>query len=229
LTVPNKSILLEASWHNRLEDEFAKEYFLQLSRFIHEEEKEGKIVYPTGNQIFKALDLCPFDAVKVVIIGQDPYHGPNQANGLSFSVNHGAPLPPSLKNIFTEIKSDLGFDIPSHGDLTKWAHNGVLLLNASLTVEAHKPGSHQSKGWELFTDAIINLLNQEKVNLVFMLWGGYAHKKGSMIDPQKHLVLQSGHPSPLSANRGYWFGNKHFSKCNAFLISKHLDPIKWAL
>jgi uracil-DNA glycosylase len=225
----NSSIKLDESWLNKIKSEFDKPYFRALKDFLKEEKKLGKVVYPKGSRIFAALDSCSFDDVQVVIIGQDPYHGPKQANGLCFSVERGINLPPSLSNIYRELKTNLDIPIASHGDLSHWARQGVLLLNAVLTVEEHKPGSHQNKGWESFTDYIIEKLNEDKKDLVFMLWGGYAKKKGHKISRDTHLVLESGHPSPLSANKGHWFGNKHFSKCNAYLSSKGLRPIDWKL
>ncbi|MBI1306151.1 MAG: uracil-DNA glycosylase [Bacteroidetes bacterium] len=222
-------IKLEPSWLKELHDEFGKAYFAELSHFIKSEKQQGKKLYPPGNLIFAALDNCPIDKVKVVIIGQDPYHGYQQANGLCFSVTDGIPKPPSLINIFQELKKDVGIEIPETGDLLPWAKQGVLLLNATLTVEANKAGSHQNKGWEIFTDRIIEVLNAQKEHLVFMLWGGYAKKKGSRIDRSKHLVLESGHPSPLSANKGHWFGNRHFSKCNSYLVQNGIEPVKWDL
>ena len=190
-------------------------------------EYEKNICYPPIQQIFSAFENCDFDKVKVVIIGQDPYHGPGQAHGLCFSVSDDAVIPPSLKNIFKELEADLGCSAMSTGNLESWAKNGVLLLNAVMTVRAGQAGSHQNKGWEKFTDAVIKLLSDEKNDLVFLLWGGYARKKGSKIDNSKHLVLQSGHPSPLSANKGHWFGNRHFSQANAYLSSKDKGEIDW--
>lgn len=219
------NVKIAESWKNKLNDEFKKDYFLRLAEFVKAEYK-SKTVYPPGNAIFKAFDACPFDDVKVVILGQDPYHGPGQANGLCFSVKNGVPFPPSLVNIFKEIKNDLGIEIPANGDLERWAKQGVLLLNATLTVQAHQAGSHQNKGWETFTDSAIRQLAEQRENLVFMLWGAYAQKKGSFIDRQKHLVLESPHPSPLSAHRGF-FGNGHFSKTNAYLKQNGLTEIAW--
>ncbi|MCB9262953.1 MAG: uracil-DNA glycosylase [Flavobacteriales bacterium] len=223
------SVSLEKSWLEVLQPEFEKDYFKKLKEFLVSQKQLGKIIFPPGNKIFAALDACPFHRVKVVIIGQDPYHGVGQAHGLCFSVNRGVEQPPSLINIFKEIKSDLDIAPPTHGDLSCWAEQGVLLLNATLTVEAHKAGSHQNKGWEIFTDKIIELLNEKRKDLVFMLWGGYAKQKGKHIDSQKHLVLLSGHPSPLSANKGHWFGNKHFSSCNSFLRGKGFGEIDWSV
>jgi uracil-DNA glycosylase len=214
-------VRIETSWKSQLQEEFEKEYFIRLSEFVKEEYKT-KTVYPPGKLIFNAFDLCPFEKVKAVIIGQDPYHGPGQAHGLCFSVRKGIEFPPSLVNIFKEIESDLGYRPYLNG----WATQGVLLLNATLTVRAHLAGSHQKKGWEEFTDAAINILNRDKSNLVFFLWGAYAQKKGESIDRTKHLVLESVHPSPLSAARGF-FGNKHFSRCNNYLAEKGIQPIDW--
>ncbi len=218
-------VKIDKSWYDELSSEFDKEYFWQLRNFIHSEYKT-KIIYPQAKNIFAAFDLCPFDSVKLVIIGQDPYHEPGQAHGLCFSVQDGCLLPPSLKNIYKEIETDLGKQMPFSGDLSRWAKQGVLLLNATLTVEAHKAGSHQNKGWEEFTDKVIEILSNKKENLVFMLWGSYAQKKGSVIDNKKHLVLKAVHPSPLSAYRGF-FGSKHFSQANNYLISKGIEPIDW--
>lgn len=219
------NVKIEESWKIKLSQEFKKDYFQKLTQFVKEEYAHHK-VYPPGNEIFNAFKYCHFDAVKVVILGQDPYHGANQANGLCFSVREGVPMPPSLVNIFKEIKNDLGKEIPPHGSLERWAEQGVLLLNATLTVRAQQAGSHQNKGWEIFTDAVIKLLDEEKKHLVFMLWGAYAQKKGSFIDTSKHHVLQSAHPSPFAAHRGF-FGNKHFSKANVYLKSKGCEPINW--
>ncbi|MBJ6118399.1 uracil-DNA glycosylase [Pontibacter sp. BT310] len=219
------NVKIEESWQNVLQDEFEKPYFKNLVAFVKDEYNSQK-VYPPGNQIFNAFKMCPFDQVKVVILGQDPYHGPNQANGLAFSVSDEVRTPPSLINIFKEIKSDLGKDLPASGNLERWAKQGVLLLNATLTVRAGDAGSHQKKGWEQFTDAVVQKVNDEKEHVVFMLWGAYAQKKGAIIDPQKHLVLQSAHPSPFAADRGF-FGNRHFSKANAYLIANGKEPIDW--
>ena len=218
-------VQIEESWKNRLAPEFEKDYFRILTDFVRSEYTHYTI-YPPGKLIFNAFNLCPFDKVKVVIIGQDPYHGPGQAHGLCFSVNHGIQFPPSLMNIFKEIKADIGHDAPTSGSLTRWAEQGVLLLNATLTVRAHQAGSHQKKGWEEFTDAAIKLLAEEKEHLVFILWGAYAQKKGAFIDRNKHLVLASAHPSPLSAYNGF-FGNKHFSKTNAYLKANGKEEINW--
>jgi uracil-DNA glycosylase len=221
-------IKLENSWKKELLDEFEKDYMLQLRTFLIREKKNRKIIYPAGNEIFNALNLTPFDKVKVVILGQDPYHGPNQAHGLCFSVKTGVPQPPSLKNIFQEIQSDLGLQPPNHGCLTHWSEQGVLLLNSVLTVEKSKAGSHQGKGWELFTDKIIEKLNHKKSGIVFLLWGSYAQKKGQYIDQQKHLVLTSPHPSPLSAHRGF-FGNRQFSNANLYLKNQSKPEIDWQI
>lgn len=218
-------VKIESSWKIRLKDEFLRDYFSSLTGFVRDEYKKFRI-YPPGPEIFKAFDCCPFDSVKVIIIGQDPYHGHGQANGLCFSVRDGIPFPPSLINIFTEIKRDLGKEIPKSGDLERWAKQGVLLLNATLTVRINSPGSHQNKGWEQFTDAVIKKLSDEKEHLVFLLWGSYAQKKGEVIDTGKHLILKSSHPSPLSANRGF-FGSSHFSKTNAYLRANGMREIDW--
>lgn len=221
----SEGIKIESSWKNKLQDEFQKDYFIKLIAFVREEYK-SKVIYPAGKDIFKAFDVCSFDDVHVVLIGQDPYHGPGQAHGLCFSVNDGITQPPSLKNIFKEIESDLGIQAPRSGNLERWAKQGVLLLNATLTVEANSAGSHQKKGWEQFTDAIIHKLSNEKEHIVFILWGAYAQKKGVIINSQKHLVLQSAHPSPFSAYNGF-FGNKHFSKTNVYLKSLGKKEIEW--
>lgn len=218
-------VKIEPSWKAKLNTEFEKEYFLRLSEFVKEEYPKNTI-YPPGSLIFNAFNLCPFQKVKAVIIGQDPYHGPGQAHGLCFSVREGIDFPPSLINIFKEIESDLGIKRPVNGNLERWAAQGVLLLNATLTVKAHQAGSHQKRGWEEFTDSVIRILNIERKNIVFFLWGAYAQKKGESIDRSKHLVLESVHPSPLSASRGF-FGNKHFSRCNEYLIKHSIEPINW--
>lgn len=205
--------------------EFEKEYFTRLVDFVKEEYRTTTI-YPPGGLIFNAFDLCPFENVKAVIIGQDPYHGKGQAHGLCFSVRDGVAFPPSLMNIFKEVESDMGYKPFPTGNLGRWARQGVLLLNATLTVRAHQAGSHQRKGWEEFTDSVIRILDNEKENLVFFLWGAYAQRKGTSIDKSKHLVLESVHPSPLSAYNGF-FGNRHFSRCNEFLISKGIQAIDW--
>lgn len=219
------NVRIEESWKQQLAAEFGKDYFLRLTEFVRGEYARGA-VYPPGRLIFNAFDLCPFNQVKVVIIGQDPYHGPGQAHGLCFSVNDGVAFPPSLVNIFKEIESDLGVPVPSTGNLTRWAEQGVLLLNATLTVRAHQAGSHQRQGWEEFTDAAIRALATRRDNLVFILWGTYAQKKGAFIDRTRHLVLSSAHPSPLSAWHGF-FGNKHFSRTNEYLLAHGLEPIAW--
>ena len=218
-------VKIDESWKKHLAPEFQKEYFKKLTDFVREEYHTARI-YPPGNLIFNAFNLCPCDKVKVVIIGQDPYHGPGQAHGLCFSVNDGVQFPPSLQNIFKEIKSDIGSPIPTTGNLTRWAQQGVLLLNATLTVREHQAGSHQKKGWEEFTDAAIQSLAQEKEHLVFILWGAYAQKKGAFIDRERHLVLSSAHPSPLSAYNGF-FGNRHFSRTNEYLVANGETPIEW--
>jgi len=220
------SVNIEPSWKEELKEEFEKHYFKSLISFVKMEYKTHKC-FPPGNEIFSAFDLSSFDDTKVVIIGQDPYHGVGQANGLCFSVKNGVSHPPSLVNIFKEIETDLNKQYPESGDLEHWARQGVLLLNATLTVRAHQAASHQNKGWEIFTDEVIKHLNKRKVNLVFMLWGGFAKKKAKLIDSNKHCVLTSGHPSPLSANRGYWFGNKHFSKANKYLEQNGKTKIIW--
>lgn len=220
------AVQIEDSWKEQLGDEFEAPYFRQLSEFV-KKEYESQRCFPPGKLIFSAFDHTPFDKVKVVILGQDPYHGPGQANGLCFSVADGIPKPPSLINIFNEIQTDLNIPAPSTGNLERWADQGVLLLNATLTVRAHQAGSHQNKGWEQFTDRVISELSGRREHLVFMLWGGYAKKKGARVDRSKHLVLTSGHPSPLSANRGYWFGNRHFSAANNYLREKGIEPISW--
>ena len=219
------NVRIEPSWQQRLQPEFDKPYFEKLTDFVRHE-YATKTVYPPGSQIFAAFDACPFDRVKVVILGQDPYHEPNQAHGLCFSVNDHIPFPPSLQNIFKEIESDLGIPVPASGNLTRWARQWVLLLNSTLTVEAHRAASHQGKGWETFTDAVIHKLAEEREHLVFILWGAYAQRKGEFIDRNRHLVLQSPHPSPLSAHRGF-FGNHHFSQTNAYLVAHGIEPIQW--
>jgi len=219
-------VKIEQSWKDKLHKEFESDYFIRLAEFIKSEYMSGTI-YPPAGMIFNAFNLCPFQNVKAVIIGQDPYHGPGQAHGLCFSVKYGVGFPPSLINIFKEIEMDLGIPRPASGNLERWASQGVLLLNATLTVKAHLAGSHQKKGWEQFTDSVISTLNKEKEHLVFFLWGAYAQKKGEAIDRSRHLVLESVHPSPLSASRGF-FGNKHFSKCNDYLIENKIQPIDWS-
>lgn len=218
-------VKISPSWKQHLSTEFEKEYFIKLTTFVREEYK-AHTIYPPGREIFRAFDSCDFDAVKVVIIGQDPYHGPGQANGLCFSVRDGVRMPPSLVNIFKEIQQDLGKPFPLNGDLERWAKQGVLLLNATLTVRASAAGSHQNKGWEEFTDSVIKTISDEKQNVVFLLWGAYAQKKGEIIDRKKHHVLMSAHPSPFSADRGF-FGCRHFSKANEYLKGKGLKEIEW--
>lgn len=217
---------IEGSWKKHLAEEFEKPYFQALVGFV-KREYGAHICYPKGKDIFAAFDHSPFDKTKVIVIGQDPYHGPNQANGLCFSVQDGITHPPSLVNIFKEAEMDLGKPYPKSGNLERWADQGVLLLNATLTVRAHQAGSHQNKGWETFTDAVIQKLSKEKKGLVFLLWGGFAKKKASLIDRTKHHILTSGHPSPLSANRGLWFGNRHFSRANQILTQNGQPPIQW--
>ncbi|MEL6811777.1 MAG: uracil-DNA glycosylase [Bacteroidota bacterium] len=219
-------VKIEPSWQEQLSAEFELPYFQDLIEFVRSEYRTHTC-FPPGKLIFSAFDHTPFDQVKVVILGQDPYHGPGQANGLCFSVADGVPIPPSLQNMYREINEDLKMVSPPSGNLERWADQGVLLLNATLTVRAHQAGSHQNKGWERFTDTVISTLSREREGLVFLLWGGYAKKKGAKIDGHKHLVLTSGHPSPLSANRGYWFGNKHFSKTNKYLLERGGDSIQW--
>ena len=219
------NVQIESTWRQVLSPEFEKPYFLRLTEFVRGEYRVTTC-YPPGKLIFNAFNLCPFDQVKVVLIGQDPYHEPGQAVGLCFSVNDGIPYPPSLQNIFKEIQADLGEAVPSTGNLTRWAKQGVLLLNATLTVRAHRAGSHQGKGWEEFTDAAIRALAEQREHLVFILWGAYAQKKGAFIDRGKHLVLTSAHPSPLSASHGF-FGNKHFSRTNDYLTAHGETPIAW--
>lgn len=222
----NMQININESWKEQLGEEFEKPYFQDLVAFV-KDEYNTHICYPKGKDIFAAFDFCDFNDVKVIIIGQDPYHGPNQANGLCFSVKDGIPHPPSLINIFKEISTDLLIPYPESGNLERWAKQGVLLLNATLTVRANDAGSHQNKGWETFTDAVIKKISEKKKGLVFLLWGGYAKKKVKLIDANKHTILLSGHPSPLSANRGYWFGNKHFSTTNKKLQDYKKQEILW--
>jgi uracil-DNA glycosylase len=218
-------VKIESGWKDKLQEEFGKEYFNILTSFVREEYRTRQ-VFPPGNKIFNAFDLCPFDRVRVVIIGQDPYHNYGQAHGLCFSVTDGTEFPPSLVNIFKELNRDLGIPVPQSGNLERWARQGVLLLNAILTVRAHQALSHQNKGWERFTDAAISALNYHRENLVFMLWGAYAQNKGASIYESKHLVLRTVHPSPLSASRGF-FGCSHFSKCNDWLVARGKEPIEW--
>ncbi|GAB3385069.1 uracil-DNA glycosylase [Azotobacter armeniacus] len=221
-------IKLEASWKEALHDEFDKPYMRELSDFLRREKAVGKEIYPAGALIFNALNSTPLDRVEVVIIGQDPYHGPGQAHGLCFSVQPGVPVPPSLQNIFRELKRDLNIDMPKHGYLQHWAEQGVLLLNTSLTVERGNAGSHAGMGWQQFTDRVIEVVSQRRGHLVFMLWGAHAQSKRRLIDPSKHLILCSAHPSPLSAHRGF-IGNGHFSRANRFLEQHGLAPIDWRL
>ncbi len=217
---------IDESWELYLQDEFKKTYFKSLDEFVSLEYK-ANICYPSKERIFAAFDYCAFDDIKVVIIGQDPYHGLEQANGLCFSVNDGVSHPPSLTNIFKELEKDIGKPYPKSGNLEHWARQGVLLLNATLTVRGHEAGSHQKKGWETFTDNVIKIISNEKMNIIFLLWGGFAKRKSNLIDESKHHIFTSGHPSPLSANRGYWFGNEHFSKTNFQLEQVGLEPLEW--
>jgi len=219
------NVKIEESWKRHIGDEFSKPYFADLAAFVHDEYRNGTC-YPPGSLIFNAFNLCPFDSVKAVILGQDPYHEPGQAQGLCFSVNDGVAFPPSLVNIFKEIQADTGVSVPQSGSLVRWAEQGVLLLNATLTVRAHQAGSHQHQGWEEFTDAVISTLSRDRENLVFILWGSYAQGKAPLIDPSRHLILRSPHPSPLSAHRGF-FGNHHFSLANQYLKEHGIEPIKW--
>lgn len=219
-------VQIHPSWSAVLQQEFDQEYFEKLTQFV-KNEYSSTTIYPAGKNIFRAFELCPFDQVKVVILGQDPYHGPNQANGLCFSVNDGVPLPPSLQNIYKEIATDLKIKAPTTGNLDNWSGQGVLLLNATLTVRANLAGSHQKKGWEIFTDAVIKTISDQKENIVFLLWGKYAQEKGKVIDSNEHLILKSAHPSPLSAYNGF-FGCQHFSKTNDYLKSIGKTPIEWA-
>ena len=216
---------IEASWGARLQEQFDAPYFQTLTEFVREEYAKGPC-YPPGREIFNAFNLCPFDKVKVVIIGQDPYHGPGQAEGLCFSVKEGVKMPPSLVNIFREVQADTGSPLPANGSLRRWAAQGVMLLNATLTVRAHQAASHQKHGWEEFTDAVIRCLAEERDHLVFILWGSSAQQKGRVIDRERHLVLSSAHPSPLSAYHGF-FGNHHFTRCNDYLVSHGEQPIVW--
>ena len=219
-------VKIEPTWKQQLGTEFDKPYFATLAEQVRQAYRMGPC-FPPSRLVFNAFNLCPFNEVKVVIMGQDPYHEPGQSMGLSFSVPEGVAIPPSLQNIFKEIQADLGKPLPTSGDLTRWASQGVLLLNATLTVQAHVANSHQGLGWSVFTDAAIRALSAHREHLVFMLWGGYARSKRSLIDGQRHLILESVHPSPLSANRGGWFGNHHFSRCNAYLRSHGLTEIDW--
>lgn len=218
-------VKIEQSWKEVLKDEFEKDYFKTLVEFV-KYEYATQTVYPPGNEIFKAFDLCPFSQVKVVIIGQDPYHGQGQAHGLCFSVKDGVRVPPSLQNIYKELNADLGYAIPQSGNISHWAEQGVLMLNATLTVRARQAGSHQGKGWEQFTDKVIETISEQKQGIIFLLWGAYAQKKGAVIDRNKHYILSSAHPSPFSAHRGF-LGNKHFSQTNKFLQKLGKEPIKW--
>lgn len=221
-------VQMEKSWKEKLQEEFSKDYMKNLKDFLRNELEKGKIIYPHGKNIFSAFDETPFYSVKVVIIGQDPYHGPNQAHGLSFSVPRGVKIPPSLVNIYQELEADLGVKPPNHGNLQSWASQGVLLLNSSLTVEKGRAGSHRGRGWEVFTDKVIEKLNEKRENLVFLLWGSPAQSKGKNVDTKRHFVLKAPHPSPLSAYRGF-FGCSHFSKCNDYLESKGVEKIDWAI
>ncbi len=221
------NVNIHESWKAVLADEFKQPYFSMIKQSILKDKKAGKVIFPPGPLIFNAFDSTPFDQVKVVILGQDPYHGPGQAHGLCFSVQDGVPKPPSLENIFKELKEDLGIPVPVSGNLQRWAEQGVFLLNAGLTVVRHQANSHKSIGWHTFTDAVISKLSSQREGIVFLLWGGFAKKKASLIDGLKHHVLTSGHPSPLSANKGYWFGNKHFSKTNEILERAGQSPIQW--
>ncbi len=222
------SVKMEANWKAALGEEFSEPYMQELRSFLVQEKGAGKEIYPLGGEYFNAFNLTPFENVKVVILGQDPYHGPGQAHGLCFSVRPGVKVPPSLVNIFKEIHNDLGVEFADHGCLIPWAKQGVLLLNSVLTVEKGRAASHQNRGWERFTDRVISLLNERREKLVFMLWGSYAQKKGRIIDPRRHLVLQSPHPSPLSAHRGF-IGNRHFSSANAYLAENGKEQIDWRL
>ena len=222
-------VQLDESWKYNLAEFLLSPKMDALRDFLLQEKQQNKVIYPPSSLIFNALNTTPLDQVKVVIIGQDPYHGPNQAHGLSFSVQRGVALPPSLRNIFHELHTDLGVPIPKHGDLTHWAEQGVLLLNSVLTVEAGQPTSHQKQGWEDFTDHVIDVLNQQREHIVFILWGAYAQRKGQRIDPNKHLILKAAHPSPLAANRGGFFGCKVFSKSNNYLKQNGIEPIDWQL
>lgn len=222
-------VQVDPEWKQALAAEFVAPYMTELRAFLEAEKRAGKVVYPPGPEIFNALNSTPLSRVKAVILGQDPYHGPGQAHGLCFSVRRGVAPPPSLQNIFRELEQDLGIPRPRHGELTHWAQQGVLLLNSVLTVEAGQPGSHQGRGWEHFTDAAIRVLNEQCEHLVFLLWGSYAQRKGRIIDAQRHLVLKAVHPSPLSANRGGWFGHRHFSQANRYLQEHGRSPIDWSL
>lgn len=222
----SEAVKLDPSWMNAVGGEFDQSYMKALKEFLKQQKSAGRVIYPRGNDIFNALNITPFDEVEAVILGQDPYHGPDQAHGLAFSVRSGVALPPSLLNIYKEIEAEFGVKMPRQGDLTGWARQGVLLLNATLTVQAANAGSHQGKGWEQFTDAVIRALNEQGENIVFMLWGSYAQKKGAFIDRKKHLVLEAPHPSPLSAHRGF-LGCGHFKKANDYLTQHGRKPIDW--
>ncbi len=222
------NVQIESSWFQQLKQEFDKPYFKDLAAFVRSEYQNGTC-YPKGKDIFKAFELSTFEDTKVVIIGQDPYHGPLQAHGLCFSVQEGVAHPPSLVNIFKELETDIGHTYPTTGNLIPWAKQGVLLLNATLTVRKGHAGSHQNKGWEIFTDEVIKTISLKKEKVVFLLWGGFARRKKKIIDKQRHFILECGHPSPLSANRGYWFGNKHFSQTNSLLAQAGLESIDWSL
>lgn len=228
MIVAQRDVVLQESWKDVLQDEFAQMYMCELSSFLRAEKQQGKVIYPEGRLIFNALNLTPLPDVKVVILGQDPYHGAGQAHGLSFSVPKGVSIPPSLQNIYKELKRDLNIEPPQHGCLEEWAKQGVLLLNTSLTVEEAKAGSHAHLGWQRFTDRVIEEINQQREHVVFMLWGAHARSKAKLLDTQKHLLLTSAHPSPLSAYRGF-LGNGHFSRCNQFLVQTGQTPIDWQL
>lgn len=221
------NVKIHPSWKTMLKDEFEQPYFSVIKQAILKDKQAGHTIYPPGSLIFNAFDSTPFEAVKVVILGQDPYHGPGQAHGLCFSVQDGIAKPPSLENIFKELQEDMAIDVPNSGNLQRWADQGVFLLNAALTVRKHQANSHKDIGWHKFTNAVIRKLSDEREGLIFLLWGGFAKKKASLINTLKHHVLTSGHPSPLSANKGYWFGNKHFSKTNEILTNQGLKPISW--
>jgi len=223
------NVKIHESWKAVLNDEFEQSYFQAIKQFLVKEKHEGQKIFPPGSLIFNAFDSTPFDKVKVVIIGQDPYHNIGQAHGLCFSVQDGIKIPPSLENIYKELNQDIGMAIPTSGNLQKWADQGVFLLNASLTVRAHQANSHKDIGWHKFTDAVIQKISDEREGVIFLLWGGFAKKKSKLIDELKHYILTAGHPSPLSANRGYWFGNKHFSKTNELLVKLGKEPIDWTL
>ena len=221
-----RNVKIEKTWYLKLEKQFSSHYMEDLRKFLGSEKKQGKIIYPSIDKIFRAFDLTSFNTVRVVILGQDPYHGQNQANGLSFSVELGIPTPPSLRNIYKELTSDLGIEPPNHGNLEHWAREGVLLLNTCLTVENGIANSHQGQGWEIFTDAVLSVINAEKVNIIFVLWGRKAQKKKKFIDISKHLIIESAHPSPLSAHNGF-FGSRPFSKINSYLSTNNLPPVNW--